>query len=101
MQRSFTDTEVFEDVAEDFVGGDFARDFAQVVEGFADVLGKQVGGERAGEAFGYTCEALGGRTKGVVVADVGDQHILVFEAPYVDDIKQEGGEAFNVLLFFC
>ena len=39
----FTDTEVPEDVAEDFVGGDFTNDGAEVVDGFADVLGGEVG----------------------------------------------------------
>ena len=40
----FSDAEVCEDVAEDFVGGDFAAcDFGKVEEGFADVLGYEVG----------------------------------------------------------
>ena len=39
----FTDAEVPEDVAEDFVGGDFTNDGAEVVDGFADVLGGEVG----------------------------------------------------------
>ena len=38
------DAEVFEDVAEDFVGGNFAGDFAEVMHGFAYVLGKEVAG---------------------------------------------------------
>lgn len=37
--RSFADTEVPEDVTQDFVGGDVAEDGAEVVEGFAEVLG--------------------------------------------------------------
>jgi hypothetical protein len=40
----FPDTEVFEDVAQDLVGGDLAGDLAQVVEDLADVLCHQVGG---------------------------------------------------------
>ena len=40
----FSDAEVCKDVAEDFVGGDFAAcDFGEVEEGFADVLGYEVG----------------------------------------------------------
>ena len=40
----FSDAEVCEDVAEDFVGGDFAAcDFGEMEEGFADVLGYEVG----------------------------------------------------------
>ena len=34
-----SDTEVPEDVTQDFVGGDVAEDGAEVVEGFAEVLG--------------------------------------------------------------
>ena len=36
----FPDAEFREDVAEDFVGGDFAGDFAEGVDGRADVLGE-------------------------------------------------------------
>ena len=44
VRCSFPDAEVGEDVAEDFVGGDFAAcDFGKVEEGFADVLGYEVG----------------------------------------------------------
>ncbi len=45
----FPDTEILEDVAQDFIGGDFTGDFTQVVEGFADVLGQQVGRQGRGE----------------------------------------------------
>lgn len=44
LQALFPDTEVCEDVAEYFVGGDFAAgDFGEVEEGFADVLSYEVG----------------------------------------------------------
>ena len=33
------DAEIPENIAEDLVGGDFAGDGAEVVEGFAEVLG--------------------------------------------------------------
>ena len=43
-QNLLSDAEVWEDVAEDFVGGDFAAcDFGEVEEGFADVLSYEVG----------------------------------------------------------
>ena len=47
----FPDTEILKYVPEDFVGGDFARDFAKVVKSFADVLGQQIGGEGGGESL--------------------------------------------------
>ena len=40
----FSDAKVLENVVEDFVGGDFADDGAEAVEGVADVLGHEVGG---------------------------------------------------------
>ena len=39
----FSDAELPENVTQDFVGGDFADDGAEVVDGFADVLGGEVG----------------------------------------------------------
>ena len=41
-RQSFSDAKIPKYVAEGFVGGDFADDFAEVVEGFAEVLGYQV-----------------------------------------------------------
>ena len=46
--RSLADTEPRENIPEDFVGGDFAEDGGEVVEGLAKVFGDEVGGE-AGE----------------------------------------------------
>ena len=43
--RLLSDTEIFENITEDFIGGDFAGDFAEVMEGFADVLGQEVLGQ--------------------------------------------------------
>ena len=54
----FPDTEILKYIPEDFVGGDLACDFAKVVEGFADVLGKQIGWEGGGESLGYPCKAF-------------------------------------------
>ena len=39
MTMLFTDAEIPEDVSKDFVGGNFTDDGAEVVDGFADVLG--------------------------------------------------------------
>ena len=41
----FADAEAGEDGVEEVGGGDGAGDGAEVVEGFADVLGYEVGGE--------------------------------------------------------
>ena len=46
----FSDAEIPEDVAEDFVGGDFTNDAAEVVDGFADVLGCEVCREAGDES---------------------------------------------------
>ena len=42
MLQSLPDTEIPKYIPEGFVGADFADDFAEVVEGFAEVLGYQV-----------------------------------------------------------
>ena len=41
---SLADTEPLKDIPEDFVGGDFAEDGGEVVEGLAEVFGEEVGG---------------------------------------------------------
>ena len=46
--RSLADAEPLKDIPKDFVGGDFAEDGGEVVEGLAKVFGDEVGGE-AGE----------------------------------------------------
>ena len=51
---SLSDAEIAEDVSEDFVGGDFAYDGAEVVEGFANVLGNEVGRGGAVKRFADT-----------------------------------------------
>lgn len=61
---SFADAEVFEDVAEDFVGGDFAGDFAEVMHGFAYVLGKEVAGVVVGQALTGALYGLTGTDEG-------------------------------------
>ena len=38
-------TEILEDIAEDFVGGDFASDFAEVEQNFADILAQHIRGK--------------------------------------------------------
>ena len=48
---SLSDAKVPEDIPEDFVGGDFTHNAAEVVDCFADVLGGEVGREAGGEAF--------------------------------------------------
>lgn len=40
---SFSDAKIPKNVTQDFVGGDFAEDGAEGVEGLADVLGYKVG----------------------------------------------------------
>ena len=40
----FPNAEPLKDIPEDFVGGDFAEDGAEVVEGLAEVFGEEVGG---------------------------------------------------------
>ena len=68
----FTDAEIPKDIAQDFVGGDFADDGAEVVDGFADVLGGEVGREAGGEAFADAEEGSAGVGESLDVALVCD-----------------------------
>ena len=67
------DAEIPKDVAEDFVGGDFADDGTEVVDGFADVLRGEVGGEAGGESFADAEEGSASVAEGLDVALVCDQ----------------------------
>ena len=69
----FSYAKISEDVPEDFVGGDFADDGADVVEGFADVLGQKVGGEGIIQAFADADEGIAGVGECLVVAGIGDE----------------------------
>ena len=56
----FSDTEIPEDIPKDFVGRDFADDGAEVVDGFADVLGGEVCRDAGGESFADAEEGSAG-----------------------------------------
>ena len=64
----FPDAEIPEDFPKFFVGGDFADDGAEVVDGFADVLGGEVGRDAGGKAFADAEEGSAGGGEGLGVA---------------------------------
>ena len=70
---SFADAKIPKNVPQHLIRGDFADDGADVVEGFAEVLGEEVGGEGVGEAGADADEGVAGVGKGLVVAGVGDE----------------------------
>ena len=72
----FADAEVCEDVAEDFVGGDFAAcDFGKVEEGFADVLSYEVGWDIHLYAVDDAVDGFEGVGEGFVVTKVGYDYV--------------------------
>ena len=73
----FSDTKIPKNIPQNFVGGDVAGYGAEVVEGFAQVLGDKVGGEGSVQAFAYALEACLGLGEGLDVAGIGD-HGAVF-----------------------
>ena len=75
--RSLADTKIPKNIPQNLVGGDVAGDGAEVVEGFAQVLGKKVGGEGGVQAFAYAGEACLCLGEGLDVAGIGD-HGAVF-----------------------
>ena len=69
----FSDAEIPKDIPQHLVCGDFADDGAEVVDGFADVLGGEVGREAGGEAFADAEEGSAGVGEGLDVALVSDE----------------------------
>ena len=66
-------TEVFEDVGEDGVGGDFAAgDFGKVVEALAEVFGNEVAGDVVGYGMTDAGNGFEGVMEGFVMTEVGD-----------------------------
>lgn len=71
-RQSLSDAKIPKYISEGFVGADFADDFAEVIEGFAEVLGYQVRRECCDmEAGADTLKSGCGADQGFVVADVG------------------------------
>ena len=67
---------MLEDILEDRVGGDFAYDVGEVVDGFAEVLGDEVAGEVGGEAVLHAVNGCEGLAEGCEVAGVGDDGVI-------------------------
>ena len=67
------DAKIPEDISEDFVGGDFSDDGAEVVDGFANVLGGEVGREAVGESVADAVKGGACVGEGLDVALVCDQ----------------------------
>ena len=71
--RLFADAEVFEDVGEDGIGGDFATgDFGKVVEALAEVFSDEVAGDIISYGMTYTGDGFEGVVQGFVMTEVGD-----------------------------
>jgi hypothetical protein len=69
----FSDAEVFEDIGEDGVGGDFATgDFGKVVEALAEVFGDEVARDVISYGMTYTGNGFEGMMQGFVMTEVGD-----------------------------
>ena len=75
----FPNTKIPKNIPQNFVGGDVAGDGAEVVEGFAQVLGKKVGGKGGVQAFAYAGEACLGLGEGLDVAGIGDHGAIFLE----------------------
>lgn len=64
---SLAHAEPLKDIPEDFVGGDFAEDGGEVVEGLAEVFGEEVGSLAGGEGTFDVFEGFGRFHQGLVV----------------------------------
>ena len=77
MNELFSDAEAVEDGLEDLGGGYGAGDCGEGVDGLAEVLGEEVGGEAEVYAVDQLGEGVGGFGEGGVVAGVGHNHAFV------------------------
>ena len=73
----FADAEMREDVFQNIVGGDFASDGAEVVNGQADILTQQVGGDVVLQGCDGRSEGIASLMQGVIVAAVGDDDVTL------------------------
>lgn len=76
IEDLFTNTKVCENIPKNLVGGDFADDGAEVVEGLAEVFGEEVGGLAGEEGSLDVLEGFGGAHQGLVVAEIGDDCLV-------------------------
>ena len=73
INGSFSDAEIPKYIPQNLIRGNLSDDGAEVVDGFADVLGGEVGREAGGEAFSDAEEGSAGVGEGLDVAQVGDE----------------------------
>ena len=89
----FPDAKMAEDVVEDGVGGDGAvGDGGEMVEGVAEILTDEVGGEGGGEAVADAEEGGAGGKEGFVVAEIADYKVGAVEVE-----RLAGGVAYPLL----
>ena len=89
-----SDAELREDLAKDFVVGDFARDGAEMVDRLPDLFAEQVGGERL-EAVEGGIERRAGVTQRFVMTAVGDDRFAVVKRRGVDGRTQSLQKRFH------
>ena len=68
-----TDAKIRKNISQHLIGRNLSDDAADVVDGFADVLGGEVGREAGGEAVADAEEGGAGVGEGLDVALVGDE----------------------------
>lgn len=87
-----SDAEGGEDGCEDFGGGDFAGDFAEVVEGVADVLCHEVGGDSVTEGVECLFETFARLERKRVMALVCEEYlrfvVILFGGESKDGIEE-------------
>ena len=69
----FSDAKIPKNIPQNLVGRNLSDDGADVVDGFADVLGGEVGREAGGEAGADAEEGSAGVGEGLDMALVGDE----------------------------
>ena len=73
LRALFADAKIPKNIPQHLISRDLSDDAAEVVDGFADVLGGEVGREASGEAFADAEEGSAGIGESLDMALVGDK----------------------------
>ena len=96
----FADAKPLKNPAQNFIGGDFADDGAEVIEGFADILADEVGGDFGGKALADAGQGFGSVFQSLDVAQVGDDCGIGTDGVFTAKVGKSAFESVYPLPFF-
>ena len=84
----FSNAELGEDIAEDFVGRDLTGNLAEIEHALADVLGEEIVGDAHLDAFFYAANGVKCFGERLVMPQVGDDHVFLAYGGYRGGLNQ-------------